>query len=136
MHYWLLKTEPYKFSYAMLEQAGSTHWDGVRNYQACNNLKAMKIGDKALIYHSVDERQIVGIAEIIKEYYPDPTDETGRFVMVDIAPVAACVKRVSLAEIKSHPLLQQMAMVRQGRLSVSPVTQEEWDVVMQLAGNG
>jgi predicted RNA-binding protein with PUA-like domain len=132
MQYWLLKTEPYEFSFSMLLQQGKTSWDGVRNYQACNNLKAMQIGDKALIYHSVHERQIVGIAEVIKEHYPDPTDETGRFVMVDIAPVAACKNTLSLAQIKAHPLLQNMAMVRQGRLSVSPVTQEEWDVVGQF----
>lgn len=132
MHYWLLKSEPYKYSWEQLLQEGSTFWDGVRNYQARNNLKAMKIGDLACFYHSNEGKEIVGIAKIIKEAYPDDTTQEPDWVMVDIAPVCSLKKPVTLATIKAHPILQNMALVRQSRLSVIPLTAEEFQVICEL----
>lgn len=135
MAYWLLKSEPVKYPWSRLVDDGRTHWDGVRNYQASNNLKAMKIGDRAFFYHSNEGLEIVGIAEIVGEYYPDPGDASGRFGMVDVAPVAPLPQSVALKTIKADPVLQNMALVRQSRLSVCPVTAEEWDRIMLLAGH-
>lgn len=135
MAYWLLKSEPVKYPWSQLVKDGRTHWDGVRNHQASNNLKAMKIGDHAFFYHSNEGLEIVGVAEIVGEYYPDPSDSAGRFGMVDVAPVMPLTQSVTLKAIKADPLLQNMALVRQSRLSVCPVTAEEWAHVLALAGH-
>jgi predicted RNA-binding protein with PUA-like domain len=134
MQYWLLKSEPYKYSWENLEQDGKTFWDGVRNFQARNNLKAMKQGDYALFYHSNEGKEIVGIAKIIGEAYQDPTTEDANWVAVDVAPVSKLKQPVSLETIKSHPVLQNMALVKQSRLSVCPVTKQEFEVICQLGG--
>ncbi|HUK58404.1 MAG TPA: EVE domain-containing protein [Stellaceae bacterium] len=134
MNYWLLKSEPSAYSWDRLVTDKRTEWSGVRNYQAANNLKAMKVGDRAFFYHSNEGLAIVGVAEIVKEAYPDPSDKTGRFVMVDIKPVMPVKTPVTLAEIKAEPRLKELALVRQGRLSVSPVTAAEWRVITGMAG--
>lgn len=134
MRYWLLKSEPSAYAWEQLVKDGRTHWNGVRNYQAANNLKAMKRGDRAFFYHSNEGLAIVGIAEIAKEAYPDPSDAAGRFVMVDVKPLMPVKKPVTLAEIKAEPKLKDFALVRQGRLSVVPVTDEEWRIVTKMAG--
>lgn len=135
MAYWLLKSEPVKYPWSQMVKDGRTHWDGVRNHQASNNLKAMKIGDLAFFYHSNEGLEIVGVVEIVGEYYPDPTDASGRFGMVDVAPVMPLTQSVALKTIKADPVLQNMALVRQSRLSVCPVTADEWARVLALAGH-
>lgn len=134
MAYWLMKSEPSAYSWEQLVKDGRTNWNGVRNYQAANNLKAMQQGDRAFFYHSNEGLAVVGIAEIVKTAYPDPTDKTGRFVMVDIKPVAPMKTPVTLAEIKAEPKLKDLALVRQGRLSVSPVGVEEWKTICKMGG--
>lgn len=134
MNYWLLKSEPFKYSWSRLVEDGRTHWDGVRNYQAANNLKAMKVGDRAFFYHSNEGLEIVGVAEILREAYPDPSDESGRFVMVDIAPLFPVPHPVTLQAIKAEPRLVDLALVRQSRLSVVPVSAAEWKVLLGMAG--
>lgn len=129
MAHWLMKSEPGTWSWDDQVKAGSAEWDGVRNYQAANNMKAMKIGDLVFFYHSVNEKQVVGIAEVVKEYYPDPTDASGRFGMVDIKAIRPMVKPVTLADIKAEPKLSELALVRQSRLSVLPVNPAEWKVI-------
>lgn len=129
MKYWLVKSEPGAYSWDQMIRDKRTGWSGVRNYQAANNLKAMKKGDRAFFYHSNVGKEIVGIVEIVKEAYPDPSDKTGKFVMVDVAPVKTFKKPVTLADIKAHATLKNMALVKQSRLSVSPVTSEEWKQV-------
>ena len=136
MAYWLVKSEPFKYSWDRMDAHGRTHSDGVRNYQASNNLKAMEVGDRAFFYHSNEGLEIVGIVEIVRTYYPDPSDESGRFGMVDVAPVMPVKTSVTLKQIKADPLLQSMALVRQSRLSVCPVSEEEWARVCDLAGVG
>lgn len=131
---WLVKSEPFKYSWDRMVADGRTHWDGVRNHQASANLKAMKIGDRAFFYHSNEGKEIVGVVEIVREYYPDPSDEKGRFGMVDVAPVTAVRRPVTLAEIKADPALEGIALVRQSRLSVMPVSDEHWDHICRLAG--
>ncbi|MCC7305373.1 MAG: EVE domain-containing protein [Alphaproteobacteria bacterium] len=134
MAFWLIKSEPSVYPWTQFVKDRKTNWNGVRNHQAAANLKAMKKGDQAFFYHSNEGKEIVGIAEVMKEAYPDPTDETGKFVMVDFAPVKALKTPVSLAQIKSLPALKSMALVRQSRLSVSPVKSEEWTAVCKLGG--
>ncbi|HXP31832.1 MAG TPA: EVE domain-containing protein [Stellaceae bacterium] len=134
MNYWLLKSEPSSYSWDQLVKDGRTHWDGVRNHQAANNLKAMKRGDRAFFYHSGEGPAIVGVAEIVKEAFPDPSDEGSRFVMVDVRPLQAAKTPVTLAAIKAEPKLAQLALVRQGRLSVVPVSAEEWRILSKMAG--
>lgn len=134
MRYWLLKSEPSSYSWQQMLRDGSTNWSGVRNHQAANNLKAMKKGDQAFFYHSNEGKEIVGLVEIVKEAYPDPSDKTGKFVMVDVKAVEPLKKPVTLAAIKSDPALKSMALVRQSRLSVSPVTPEEAKVIVKQAG--
>lgn len=134
MAYWLLKSEPFKYSWERLVKDGRTHWDGVRNHQASNNLKAMKVGDRGFFYHSNEGLEVVGVVEVVKEYYPDPSDEAGRFGMVDVAPVAPARTPVTLKQIKADPELSGMALVRQSRLSVCPVSEEHWRKVCALAG--
>lgn len=133
MAYWLMKTEPSSWSWDDQVKKGVEHWDGVRNYQANNNMKAMKKGDQAFFYHSVKEKAIVGIVEIVKEHYPDPRDQTGRFGMVDVKTVKPVKNPVTLAAIKANPKLQDMALLKQSRLSVSPVTAEEWRIICEIA---
>ncbi len=131
---WLLKSEPFKYSWDQMVADGRTHWNGVRNHQAANNLKAMKVGDRAFFYHSNEGLAIVGIVEIVREAYPGPSDESGRFVMVDIAPVKPVKTPVTLAAIKAEPELAQFALVRQSRLSVVPVADTEWKMLCRMAG--
>ncbi|MBI1301610.1 MAG: EVE domain-containing protein [Alphaproteobacteria bacterium] len=133
MAYWLVKSEPFKYPWDQMVKDGTTFWDGVRNYQASNNMKTMKIGDQAFFYHSNEGKEIVGIVKIVKEYYPDHTDEKGRFGMVDVKPVRALKKPVTLSDIKGSPALENMALVKQSRLSVCPVTAKEWDVIMKMS---
>ncbi|HYE52041.1 MAG TPA: EVE domain-containing protein [Azospirillaceae bacterium] len=136
MAYWLVKSEPFKYSWDRFVADGRTHWDGVRNHQAANNLKAMRVGDRAFFYHSNEGLEIVGVAEVVREAYPDPSDEAGRFVMVDLKPVMPVKTPVTLRQIKEDPALQGMALVRQSRLSVCPVTDAEWAYACRLAGIG
>lgn len=132
MAYWLVKSEPGTWSWDDQVRDGTTHWDGVRNYQASNNLKAMKKGDRCFFYHSVNEKQIVGIVEVVKEYYPDPSDPKGRFGMVDVKAVKPFKRPVTLAEIKDEPRLEEMALIRQSRLSVMPVSDEQWNLILAM----
>ncbi len=132
MAYWLVKSEPGTWSWDDQVRDGTTHWDGVRNYQASNNLKAMKKGDLCFFYHSVNEKRIVGIVEVVKEYYPDHTDASGRFGMVDLKAVKPFEQPVSLAEIKAEPRLEEMALIRQSRLSVMPVSEEQWSLILSM----
>ena len=134
MPYWLLKSEPSSYSWDQLVKDRRTAWSGVRNHQAANNLKAMKVGDRAFFYHSGAGPEIVGVAEIVKAAYPDPGDASGRFVMVDVAPVHPVKTPVTLTEMKKTSALKSMALVRQSRLSVSPVSAEEWRVIAKMAG--
>lgn len=134
MAYWLLKSEPFKYAWDRLVADGRTHWDGVRNHQAALNLKAMAVGDRAFFYHSNEGLEIVGICEIVRTAYPDPSDPDGRFVMVDVAPVTPVRTPVTLKTIKADPVLSGMALVRQSRLSVCPVTPEQWARACELAG--
>ena len=113
---------------------GVEHWDGVRNYQADNNMKAMKVGDKGFFYHSVKEKQIVGVVEVVKEHYPDHTDKSGRFGMVDLKALYPVKHPVTLAQVKQEPALKDLALVRQSRLSVVPVSKAEWKVLCKMAG--
>jgi len=134
MAYWLIKSEPFKYSWELFEKDKQTFWDGVRNYAARNNLRAMKKGDLAFFYHSNEGTEIVGIAIVIKEAYQDPTTDDAAWVAVDFKPHKKLKKPVSLAQIKADKRLVNMALVRLGRLSVQPVTANEWDIVMELAG--
>ncbi len=134
MAYWLIKSEPFKYSWDQFVADKETFWDGVRNYAARNNLRAMKKGDKALFYHSNEGLEMVGIAKVVKEAYQDPTTPENAWVAVDFAPVKKLKKPVALAQVKTEKRLANMALIRLGRLSVQPVTDEEWDVVMELAG--
>ena len=132
MAYWLVKSEPGTWSWDDQVRDGTAEWDGVRNYQAANNLKAMKIGDRAFFYHSVNEKQVVGIGEVVREYYPDPSDESGRFGMVDFKAVKPMARPVTLAEIKAEPRLEGIALVRQSRLSVMPIEDDHWRLICDL----
>lgn len=134
MAYWLVKSEPEVYPWSQLVKDKETFWDGVRNYAARIHLKAMKKGDLVLYYHSNEGTAIVGIAQITKEFYQDPTTEDDAWVAVDLKAVRPLKRPVSLAQIKSDKRLTDMALVRLGRLSVQPVTEKEWKVVMELAG--
>jgi predicted RNA-binding protein with PUA-like domain len=133
MAYWLVKSEPFKYSWDQLVAYKKTFWDGVRNYAARNNLRAMKKGDQVFFYHSNEGLEIVGIAKVVKESYQDPTTDEEAWVVVDLAPVKKLKKPVSLAQIKANKALANMAILKLGRLSVTPVTDEEWETVLQLA---
>ena len=135
MKTWLFKSEPSTWSWQDQLDAGAkgTGWDGVRNYQASNNMKAMAIGDLAFFYHSVNEKQIVGIVEVCALYHADPTDSSGRFGMVTVKAVKSLHMPVTLADIKGDERLQDMALVRQSRLSVTPVSAAHWDIIMDKA---
>lgn len=132
--HWLVKSEPTKYAYADLERDGRTVWDGVRNNAAALHLRAMKIGDPVLFYHSQEGLAVVGIAEVVREAFLDSTDPAGRFVAVELAAGRALPRAVTLAEMKASPALAQMAMLRQSRLSVSPVTPVEWTEILRLSG--
>ena len=132
MAYWLFKTEPGSWSWDDQVRKGVEHWNGVRNHQAANNMKAMKTGDLGFFYHSVDEKRIVGIVEVAKEYYPDHTDASGRFGMVDVKTVKPMKRPVTLAEIKAEPRLQDLKLVRQSRLSVVPIGDAEWKLICAM----
>ena len=128
--YWLVKSEPAKYSYDDLVRDGETVWDGVRNNQAALYLKAMKAGDQVLYYHSQEGLAVVGVAEVSQEAFPDPTDASGRFVAVKLKPVRALGRPVTLGEMKADPALKDMAMFRQFRLSVAPIKPEEWAAIL------
>lgn len=134
MAHWLIKSEPSVYSYDQLEKDKVTFWDGVRNYAARNHLKAMKKGDLAFFYHSNEGTEIVGIAQVAKEAYQDPSTKEEAWVAVDFKPHKKLKKTVTLAQIKAEKKLADMALVRLGRLSVQPVTDEEWKIVMSMAG--
>jgi predicted RNA-binding protein with PUA-like domain len=136
MNYWLLKTEPETFSWEMQKKKGAKGepWSGVRNHQAANNMKAMKKGDLAFFYHTGDEKQIVGIVEVIGEYRPDPTDESGKFGLVDVRALKDLQVPVTLVQAKADPKLTDMVLVNNTRLSVQPVTPGEWKHICKLGG--
>ena len=134
MAYWLMKSEPDAYSWQRLQKEGRTAWDGVRNFQAANNLKAMKPGDEAFFYHSNEGREIVGIMQIVKEAYLDPSDPSGRFVTVDVVPLRSLETPVPLTAIKAEPCLADLALIRQSRLSVMPVRPEEWRRLCEMGG--
>ena len=131
--YWLLKSEPDSWSWDNQVKEGASMWDGVRNYQARNNLKHMKKNDLCFFYHSVTERSIVGIVKVVKEHYPDPTDKTGRFVVVDVKATKKLKNPVSLDQIKENSKLQDIALVKQSRLSVMPLKKTEWDIIIKMS---
>lgn len=132
MAYWLMKSEPFKYSWDDLVAEGEGTWDGVRNYQARNNLAAMQVGDEAFFYHSLEGLEIVGICTISVAGITDPTDPTGKWAAVKVKPKERFARPVSLAAIKAEPRLAQMQLIRQSRLSVSPVTPEEWAVICAM----
>jgi len=134
MAYWLLKSEPSSYSWDRLVADGHTHWDGVRNPQALNNLRAMKLGDRAFFYHSNEGKEIVGVAEVVKAFYPDPADKTGKLGMVDIKPVAPAGVPVDLKAMRANPELSNLSLLKQSRLSVCPVSESEWSTLCRMAG--
>ncbi len=133
MKYWLLKSEPDAWSWDNQVKEGASMWDGVRNYQARNNLKEMKKNDLCFFYHSVTERSIVGIVKVVKEYYPDPTDKTERFVVVDVKAIKKLKNPVSLDQIKENNKLKDIALVKQSRLSVMPLKKTEWEIIIKMS---
>ena len=133
MKYWLVKSEPFKYSWTMMLKDKVTYWDGVRNYQARNNLKLMKKGDLVLFYHSNEGKEIVGLTKVVKEYYQDPTDKTGRFVVVDVKAKKKLKNSVSLDKIKENNKLQDIALVKQSRLSVMPLKKTEWEIIIKMS---
>ncbi|HKR18214.1 EVE domain-containing protein [Rhizorhapis sp.] len=134
--YWLMKSEPDCFSWEDLVAQGKAEWDGVRNFQAASNMKAMKRGDLALFYHSQTGLEAVGIMEVVEEAKPDSTDESGRWVAVHVAPKKKLARGVSLKEMKADPALAEMKMLRQGRLSVAPLTPDEYDRIVEMSEGG
>ncbi len=134
LRYWLVKSEPFKYSWEDLVKDGWTYWDGVRNYEARNNIRAMAVGDQLLFYHSNEDRAVVGIAGVIREHYQDPTTDDDRWSVVDIKPLQALSAPVTLAEIKREPRLGNMQLVTRSRLSVSPVTADEFGVIVAMGG--
>lgn len=136
MAYWLLKTEPGEYSWDDLKKKGAKGdaWTGVRNFTARNHLKAMRKGDRVFIYHTGDEKQVIGIAELVRESYPDPTDKKGVFLSVDVKAETPLPKPVPLAAVKADKKLADMALVKYGRLSVQPVSDAEWKLVRRMGG--
>jgi len=132
MNCWLVKSEPFKYSWDDLVKDGWTYWDGVRNYQARNNLKAMKKGDLVLYYHSNEGKEVVGVAKVIKEYYQDPTIDDDRWVVVDIEPVQKLHNPVSLAEIKKDKRLKNVPLITQSRLSVMPILKKDFETIVKM----
>jgi len=135
MNYWLVKSEPFKYSWDDFVKEGKSVWDGVRNYQARNNMMAMKKGDLAFFYHSNIGKEVVGVVEVAREAYPDPSAEEGSsWVCVDMRAVAPMPKPVGLAAIKAEPALADVALIRQSRLSVMPIAPEHWEVIARMGG--
>ena len=136
MAYWLIKSEPRKGMWDLIQKNGKSgcFWKRVRNFQARNYMKQMKKGDKCFFYHSVDEKQIIGVVEVTKEHYPDDTDDTGRFFLVNVKTIKKLKKPVQLSEIKSNPKLSNLALVRQSRLSVMPVDLNSWKIICESGG--
>jgi predicted RNA-binding protein with PUA-like domain len=130
MNYWLVKSEPETYSWERFVELKRDHWDGVRNYQARNNLKAMQEGDLVLFYHSGKAKEVVGIAKVVREYYQDPTTDDQNWVVVDLVPVKSFQKKVTLKWIKAHPGLEGIALIRNSRLSVMPLTQDAYEVIV------
>jgi predicted RNA-binding protein with PUA-like domain len=130
--YWLVKSEPFKYSWDDLVKDGSTYWDGVRNYQARNNLREMKVGDYALYYHSNEGKEVVGVAKVTRSAYPDPTTDDDRWVVVDVTPVKPLKESVSLAQIKADPQLRQVPLVTHSRLSVMPLEKSDFERILEL----
>ena len=133
VNYWLLKSEPSTWSWENQVKADVEMWDGVRNYQARNNLMKMKKKDLCFFYHSVSEKLIIGIVEVVREHYPDPTDKTDRFVVTDVKAKKKLRRAVSLEEIKNTPKLSKIALIKQSRLSVMPLTKNEWDLILKMS---
>ncbi|WP_395785339.1 EVE domain-containing protein [Aquirufa sp.] len=133
MNYWLVKSEPFKYSWDDFVKEGKSVWDGVRNYQARNNMKAMKKGDWVFFYHSNEGVEVVGLAEISKEFYQDPTTEDDRWVVVELIPIKKLAKTVTLKSMKSDERLSNLALIKQSRLSVTPVLKAEFDIILSLA---
>ncbi len=136
MNYWLVKSEPFKYSWEKFQQDKQTFWDGVRNFQARNNLKAMKKGDQVLFYHSNEGKEIVGVAEVVKEFYQDPTTDDTNWVVVDLKPLLTLPKPVGLDLIKNDDILKETALIRQSRLSVMPFSEEQFNRVLHLGNAG
>jgi predicted RNA-binding protein with PUA-like domain len=134
MAYWLVKSEPSSYSWEQLVADGRTHWSGVRNAQALNNLRAMKVGDRAFFYHSNEGKEIVGVVEIVKNFYPDPADQSGKLGMVDVKPVMPVAVKVGLPAMRANPELSKFSLLRQSRLSVCPVSDGEWIELCGMAG--
>lgn len=137
MHYWLVKSEPDHYGWHHFTEQGRAVWDGVRNYQARNNLKAMQPGDQVLFYHSVTKPAVVGVATVVRAAYPDPTvrEEPNRWVVVELEPTLALAQPVPLARLKAEPLLQHLALLRQSRLSVMPIRPDEFDLIVAMGMN-
>ena len=135
MNYWLIKSEPNTYSWDDLVKLERDHWDGVRNYQARNNIREMKVGDLCLFYHSVNDKEVVGIAKVVSEPYQDPTTEDDRWSVVDVVPELKLKKPVHLSHIKADNRLSEMVLVKNSRLSVQPVKKEEFDIVLELSEN-
>ena len=133
MNYWLLKSEPNAWSWNDQVNEGSSMWDGVRNYQARNNLMKMKKGDQCFFYHSVNEKSVIGIVEVVKEFYPDPTDNSGKFVVVDVKAKTSLKNPVSLEKIKMEKKLKNLALIKQSRLSVMPLKKTEWEKIIKMS---
>ena len=131
MNYWLVKSEPGAYSWDDFVKLGRDHWDGVRNYQARNNMKLMKVGDEVFFYHSVNEKQVVGIAKVVKEFYQDPTTEDDRWVVVDLVPVRKLEKPVTLSQIKADEKLEGFALIKNSRLSVMPVDKNHYKIILE-----
>ena len=134
MAYWLMKTEPGDYSWAQLVEDGIAVWDGVHNHQAARNMRAMKVGDHAFFYRSVQDPGVVGVMEIVREAYEDPEDPRQSFALVDVKPIKPVGREVTLKQIKADPRLQELALVRQSRLSVSPVDEAAWRIICEMAG--
>lgn len=133
MNYFLVKSEPFKYSWEKFNEDGRTFWDGVRNYQARNNMKEMKAGDLVLFYHSNEGKCVVGIAKVVREYYQDPTTDDSNWVVVDLAPVETLKNPVSLAQIKAEESLADIALIKQGRLSVMKLKNTEFDKILEMS---
>ncbi len=133
MAYWLAKTEPESFSYGDLEKLGQDRWNGVKNFAALKHMKQMELGDLVFIYHTGKEKAIIGVAEVISTFYPDPNETDERFIVVDVKPRYPLDRPVTLKEIKSNALFQEWELVRQSRLSVMPVSEEHWNYILELS---
>lgn len=133
MNYWLIKSEPFKYSWEQFETDKKTFWDGVRNYQARNNLRDMQVGDLCLYYHSNEGKEVVGIAEVIKPPYQDPTTDNTQWVAVDVKPYKKLDKTVTLAQIKADPRLSDIGLIRQPRLSVISISEDHFNIILELA---